>query len=201
MNHHQIEVGGVAFQLHKLLTVLHNILNLLGVWVLAKLTCIFCCFGQLLFKVVAVNHHEDAVVVQFTDMAHLADKKHHSERLATTLRVPDDSASTLPIGAAFEFAQHLAHCSVLLVATDDFDEAIIFVHKQGEVAKNVNQNLMVEHAFDEDFLTFRRVDIDAFGVFFRKNVLPVEIEIKIGGDGATTSLYATGDDAEQVGME
>ena len=201
MNHHQIEVGSVTFEFRECLTVLHNILDFLGFRVLVKLTRIFGGFSQLVFKVVTVNNHEDAVVVQFTDMAHLADKKHHSERLATTLCVPDDTASTLPVSAAFEFAQHLAYSSVLLVATDDFDEAIIFVHKQGEVAKNVNQNLMVEHAFDEDFLTFRRVDIDAFGVFFRKNVLPVEIEIKIGGDGATTSLYATGDDAEQVGME
>ena len=97
--------------------------------------------------------------------------------------------------------QSLPLCSRLLVATDDFVGDVALLHKQREVAVDVNQDFVVEHTFDEDFLTLSRVDVGIFGVFFGEDVLPVEVEVKIGGDGAATRLHTAGDNTEQVGME
>ena len=115
--------------------------------------------------------------------------------------MPDDTAATAPIGAGLQALNHLTHSAVLLVAADDFDGVVAFLHKEREVAVDVNQNLVVEHAFDKHFLPLARLDVDAVGVFFGEDVFPVEIEIEIGGDGAATRLNAVRDDAEQVGVE
>ena len=192
MNHHEVEIRRVSAKLLQLGLGLNHRHALAGQ---------HCIVLDLLLEFVPVHYDHDLPSGEIKGVAHLPDKKHHRQRLAATLRMPDDTAPPLEVPALAKPLDHLADRAILVVAANDLDEIPALGGEQRKVLQNVEQDLLVEHSADHHFLTNAAVLRLDRAVFLREDVRPVVVIIELARNGPEPRLGAVGNDIEEVRME
>jgi hypothetical protein len=127
--------------------------------------------------------------------------------------VPDQTATPIVLAvllsclAGHEPVHRRLHRAELLIAADDLDHAAVHWLEQREVADDVEQVRRPEHASDELLLARqvrRRTHTEIFGdiaEWYGRCVLPLEVVLHVGADGADTGLIEAGCDEELAGMK
>ena len=155
--------------------------------------------AQLIFQIGAVVHQDDLVVVQVGAGAQHARQKHHGQRLARTLRMPDHAAALHGRGAGAQPLGNLVRRTKLLVAANHLDaRPAVGIHEDGAGAQDLQQIAAGQHARNQLLLGVLPF---APGVVLRMQCLPGVEVFLARGDGAVIGLGAGTANEQQAAVE
>ena len=169
-----------------------------------------CGGAELVLQVFAVGHHHHFEAAQGGVRAQLAHQEHHGQRLARALGVPDHATAPVVLAilqaslAALQALNRLVHGAELLIPACHLDGLPTGLHEQGEVAHDVQQVRLVEHARHHPLLLGQCGNPQAGGnIFFarRGRGLPAGKVLEQAADRAHARLVEAGRDQQLVGEE
>ena len=142
---------------------------------------------KLRVKVVAVsNHHYGrAIELLFEKMG----KKHHRERFARTLCMPEDTAPAIATNGLMHASKCLVHSEVLMIASKN----LCILGEQDEVLQDVDETRLGKHAVQGCFPIGELSCLVA-----AVNALPLYKARLVGGDGADFGVQHIADNAEGI---
>ena len=92
-----------------------------------------------------------------------ARNKHHRQRFARALCVPDDATAFLRFSLCFEAFDDFPGCTVLLVPRDYFDGVAFAIRSEDRIGMNeIEKRFAMKHPLDEYLLAVDH--IPAFGI-------------------------------------
>ena len=102
--------------------------------------------GDLGIQINPVHHNDYCWIAKCGVHAQFLRRKHHQQRLAGTLKMPNQSL----FRTALHHPLHQPVSSlVLLIAADNLDPPMLFIRReQGEVLQHIQQNLRAQHVMD-----------------------------------------------------
>ena len=148
---------------------------------------------QLVVEVVPVGNDHDRGAIDAL-LEHVGEKDHR-ERLARALRVPEDADPAVTRDRLHGTLRRLVHPEVLVVRGQNLDDLLVGVVEANEVAQDVAETVLAEHAVDGCLparVVLRVVAVEA---------LPLAEAVLGRGDGAHLCRGHVRHDQEGVGDE
>ena len=136
---------------------------------------------KLVLQIGAVVDEADLVILEVVAHAQLADHEDHRQRLARSLRVPDDAGTVVGCFALAEPVDDLADGPVLLIASDHLGPLLADIHEDRAGANQIKQRFLGQHSLYESFLGTHYAQRRREGaILLGINVPPREEELLVG---------------------
>ena len=119
--------------------------------------------------------------------------KHHRQRLAAALRMPENAALAVGFGGVLCGRSGLAHCKILMITGKNLDQLCAVIREANEIAQNIEQAFFLKDAL-EKCIELRKLRILIVAV----NGFPFHEAIFAGSDRASSGCELIADNQDRV---
>ena len=149
-------------------------------------------FEHLRLQVFSVHDQNDLVVVQIERVIHLADDKHHGERFARTLGMPERTAF-FSLVASTQALDNFGCAAILHIAGNEFHtDTVVLIFIRNEVLNNIKEMGWLKHTGHSNLLCGGlAVGIDITQLVWI-GVLPLHKMADTTGDAGIAAVMETG---------
>ena len=149
---------------------------------------------QLIVQIVSIsnNHQRGALQLFLQQMG----EKHHRERFSTALCMPKHAYLAISRNGLNRPPRGFTYGEVLMVSRQYLHRLFVRIIEANEILNNIEQALLVEHAFEHSFVGgMARIRIIAVGAF------PIYKTVLVGRDSSDTRIGHVAHHAECIGNE